>query len=276
MPINRVLEPEIMDSPLDAEDYDRMDHAAVNRVFVDDLLAALGECGVRNAECGMEAGDSVTPHSEFRTPHLLDVLDLGTGTALIPVELCRRCSARVSDPAEPADRRSPINVRVMAVDAATSMLDLARYNVEAAGLIEPVQLAHVDAKRLPYPDGMFDVVMSNSILHHIPEPLTVLREAVRVTKPGGLVFLRDLLRPESLEQLNHLVVTYAADCNEHQRKLFADSLHAALSLPEIRDLISQLGFPADSVQQTTDRHWTWTANRPEASARERISSADGL
>jgi hypothetical protein len=43
--------------------------------------------------------------------------------------------------------------------------------------------------------------------------------------------------------------------------MFADSLHAALYLPEIRTLIQELGFPADSAQQTTDRHWTWTGKK---------------
>ena len=241
MPIPRILEPEVMDSPQDAEDYDRMDHSQVNRLFVEDLLTAIRECGVRSAECGMDSGAAATPHSEFRIPQFLDLLDLGTGTALIPIELCRRLA----------------DCRVMAVDAATSMLDLARYNLESAGLTQRIQLAHVDAKKLPYKDGMFDVVMSNSIVHHIPEPLDVLREAVRVTRPGGLLFVRDLLRPDSAEQLNHQVATYAADCNDHQRQLFADSLHAALSLAEIRELVGSLRFALETVQQTSDRHWTW-------------------
>jgi ubiquinone/menaquinone biosynthesis C-methylase UbiE len=233
MPIPRILEPEVMDSPQDAEDYDRMDHSAVNGVFVEDLLAAMRESGAGSRESGA------------------DVLDLGTGTALIPIELCRRDA----------------DCRVMAVDAATSMLDLARYNLESAGLTRRIQLAHVDAKRLPYQDGLFDVVMSNSILHHIPEPLAVLREAVRVTRPGGLLFFRDLLRPDTEDQLAVLVATYAADCNDHQRQLFADSLHAALSLNEIRDLVSQLGFVTESVQQTSDRHWTWSAAQRRAEGR---------
>ena len=41
MPLSRILEPEVMDSAQDAEDYDRMDHSQVNRVFVDDLLVAI-------------------------------------------------------------------------------------------------------------------------------------------------------------------------------------------------------------------------------------------
>jgi ubiquinone/menaquinone biosynthesis C-methylase UbiE len=218
--LDRILEPEVMDSPQEALDYDTMDHSAVNRVFVDDLLA-------------------VRP-----TPG--DVLDLGTGTALIPVELCKR----------------ETTCRVMAADAAESMLELARYNVEAHGLIERIQLARVDAKRLGYVDDMFDTVMSNSIIHHIPEPGAVLAEAVRVTKPGGLLFFRDLLRPDDLATLNQLVDTYAAGANEHQRKMFAESLHAALTLDEVQDLIAPLGFARDTVQATSDRHWTWSATKP--------------
>jgi ubiquinone/menaquinone biosynthesis C-methylase UbiE len=110
---------------------------------------------------------------------------------------------------------------------------------------------------MPFKDGMFDVVMSNSIVHHIPEPIHALREAVRVTREGGLLFIRDLLRPNSEEQLNYFVDTYAAGANDHQRQMFADSLHAALSLDEIRSLVGSLGFAADSVQPTSDRHWTW-------------------
>jgi 2-polyprenyl-3-methyl-5-hydroxy-6-metoxy-1,4-benzoquinol methylase len=105
---------------------------------------------------------------------------------------------------------------------------------------------------------MFDVVMSNSIIHHIPEPILVLREAVRVTAPAGLLFFRDLLRPETEDELRHLVATYTAAANDHQQRMFAESLHAALSLDEVRSLVVSLGFPSDSVQQTSDRHWTWT------------------
>ena len=221
MPLQRILEPEVMDSPQDASDYDSMDHAEVNRVFVGDLLAVL---------------------SESET----DILDIGTGTALIPIELCQRRT----------------DCRVMAADAAVSMLELARYNIEVAGLISRIELAHVDAKCLPFKDALFDAVMSNSIVHHIPEPVHVLQEAVRVVRPGGLLFFRDLLRPETDEQLASLVQTYAGSANPSQQKMFAESLHAALSLEEIRGLVSSLDFAADSLEQTSDRHWTWSARRP--------------
>jgi ubiquinone/menaquinone biosynthesis C-methylase UbiE len=209
-----------MDNEDDARDYDRMDHTEVNRQFVDDLLAA-----------GLTSGT---------------VLDLGTGTAQIPVELCRR---------------NP-DVTVRAVDLSPSMLDLARANVVLTNLVERIELLVVDAKDLPYGDGEFEAVISNSIVHHIAEPDTVFREAVRVTSPGGLLFFRDLIRPDNDAAVDRHVATYAAGANDHQRDLFAESLRSSLTLVEVRQLVAKTGFDADSVSQTSDRHWTFCARRP--------------
>ncbi len=219
MSLERILEPEVMDTPEEAHDYNEMDHADVNRLFVDDFLQA-GGCGP-------------------------DLLDLGTGTALIPIELCQREDGW----------------RVLGVDAAAEMLELARQNVQSARLEERIRLQQVDAKQMPFANEMFDGVISNSIIHHIPRPADCLVDAIRVTRVDGLLFFRDLLRPASQQQLTELVTAYTGDENEHSRKMFAESLHAALSLDEIRDLVGQLGFPPESVQQTSDRHWTWIGRR---------------
>jgi ubiquinone/menaquinone biosynthesis C-methylase UbiE len=133
---------------------------------------------------------------------------------------------------------------------------------EAAGLRERVQLGLVDAKQLPFDSGQFHVVMSNSLVHHIPEPLEVLREAVRVTAGGGWLFARDLCRPAEESELARLVETYSAGEPELARQLFADSLRAALTVDEMRGLVRSLGFPEEGVRATSDRHWTWTAHVP--------------
>jgi ubiquinone/menaquinone biosynthesis C-methylase UbiE len=223
--IDRILEPEVMDSADEARDYDAMDHSHVNRVFVADFLQSLA---------GMPLGSG-------------EILDVGAGTAQIPIELCRQHPG----------------IRVLAIDLAEHMLAVGRGNVQRAGLAERVRLEKVDAKNIPYPAGRFEAVISNSIVHHIPQPGLALAEMVRVLAPGGAIFVRDLLRPNSEETLREQVQLYAGDANAHQQKMFAESLHAALTLEEIRALVAGLGFPAAGVAQTSDRHWTWSARNVE-------------
>lgn len=224
MNLKRVLEPEVMDTPEEANDYNDMDHSQVNEVFVQDMLAFASE---NDVELG-------------------DVLDMGTGTALIPIELCQKHE----------------DCRVMAIDMAVNMLDLARYNIELEGLIDRITLAQVDAKEMPYQDSMFKTVMSNSIIHHIPEPIECVREVVRVTATGGIIFFRDLLRPDTDEAVKQIVQQYTGQENEHSQQMFDDSLRAALSVEEVRAIATEFGFAAETVQQTTDRHWTWAAIKP--------------
>jgi ubiquinone/menaquinone biosynthesis C-methylase UbiE len=207
-----------MDTPEEATDYDAMDHSAVNRAFVDDFLAVW---------------DGSNP-----------ILDFGTGTVQIPIELCGRAAT----------------AQVVAIDLARHMLHVGQRNVERAGLTDRIRLQLCDAKRTPFADAEFAAVISNSIVHHIPDPGDVLGEMVRVTRMGGLLFVRDLLRPPDEPTLIQLVTTYAGDANTHQQQMFAESLRAALSLGEIRDLVTTLGFDPATVQQTTDRHWTWRAS----------------
>jgi ubiquinone/menaquinone biosynthesis C-methylase UbiE len=226
----RTLEPEVMDTAEEARDYDAMDHAAVNRVFVTDFLGYRATLG---------------PTHQGQKP-IGNILDVGTGTAQIPIELCTR-------------ERS---CQVTAIDLAAEMLRVGRDNVGRAKLENRIRLERWDAKRMPCPDGAFDMVISNSIIHHIPEPAAVFAEMVRVVKPGGTLFVRDLLRPSHEPALRRLVDLHSAGANAHQKKMFADSLHAALTLVEVRIMLAALGFPAESVAQTTDRHWTWQATRP--------------
>jgi ubiquinone/menaquinone biosynthesis C-methylase UbiE len=241
----RVLEPEVMDTPDEARDYDSMDHAEVNRRFVDDLLICLESSRLARAS---RPGGGAKQSLRF--------LDLGAGTAQIPIELCRRTD----------------HISIVAVDAARHMLDLATRNIAAAGLAIRIKTCLADAKSLPFQNGEFDGVISNSIVHHLPEPIAGLGEAVRITIPGGLLFFRDLLRPASEAELATLVDRYAPAAGispgtDHQRDMFAESLHAALTLDEIRNLVAELGFSPSGVEQTSDRHWTWMGIAPARSQR---------
>ena len=210
----RTLEPEVMDTPEEARDYDAMDHSGVNRLFVTDFLAVGPATGL--------------------------VVDVGTGTAQIPIELCR----------------AYFTARVVAVDAAAHMLTLARANIERASLTARIEPRLVDAKRLPLDENLFTAVMSNSIVHHIPEPRAALAEMLRVLRPGGVLFVRDLTRPDDETQLEALVRLYGG-AQGHGRTMFRESLHAALTLAEVREMVASLGRDPAGATMTSDRHWTW-------------------
>lgn len=217
----RVLEPEAMDTPEEARDYDAMDHQAVNERFVAEFLDAHGPC--RGGE----------------------ILDLGTGTARIPIVLCA------------ADRHP----RVLAIDLAEHMLALAVRNVAEAGFADRIRCARVDAKSLNLRAGGFEAVISNSIVHHIPDPAPVLAEMARLVATGGTLFVRDLVRPPDRAAVSHLVSTYAGSEPRAAQALFEASLHAALTVDEVRAIVRELGLPADGVTMSSDRHWTWRWKR---------------
>ena len=214
--IPRTLEPEVMDTEEDADDYDAMDHSKVNLAFVEDWL-------------------QLNPERDEG-----EILDVGTGTALIPIELCRQSSL----------------AQVTAIDLGESMLLRAAENVQRAGLSERIRLLWRDAKELTFADGEFSGVISNSIIHHIPEPISCLVEMWRVLGASGMLFVRDLVRPTSIEEIERLVQFYAGRESPRQQQLFRQSFHAALTISEITELAKKAGIAKCEVTLTSDRHWT--------------------
>jgi ubiquinone/menaquinone biosynthesis C-methylase UbiE len=218
--MQRVLEPELMDTAEDAESYDAMDFSEPNRRFAEDALALVA--GLAQVEA----------------------IDLGTGTAQIPVLMLER-------------RR---DLSIVAADLAREMLRVAARNVEAAGMTGRIQLVELDAKNVALPSGRYDLVMSNSTLHHIPDPADTIAEIARIVKPEGAVIVRDLIRPESPEDARAIVERVAGGDSPKQKQLFFDSLCAALTVEEVAALVRASGLERMVVQRCSDRHWT--AERP--------------
>jgi predicted protein tyrosine phosphatase/ubiquinone/menaquinone biosynthesis C-methylase UbiE len=212
--MQRILEPEVMDTWEEAIEYDSMDFTEVNAAFARSA-AALG-------------------------PVFGNVLDAGTGTARIPIALCQLRP----------------QWKLTCIDLSANMLKVGAQNVEKAGARSQIQLELIDAKAMPYSDNYFDMVISNSIIHHLPDPLPFLQEVKRVLKPNGGIFLRDLLRPETADMRDNLVQMYAGDCNEHQKQLFSDSLQAAFTLDEVEIMVKNAGLEGLRIYESSDRHWT--------------------
>ncbi len=173
-------------------------------------------------------------------PHAIKILDAGTGTARIPILMCQQRPQYL----------------ITAVDLAQSMLIIGQRNVEEAGLNQRIRLERVDSKRMPYPDLEFDMVISNSLVHHLPDPLSFFQEIKRLVRPGGAILIRDLIRPENDTIVNSFVAKIGEAYDPHQQQLFRESLQAALTVSEVQDLIDRVGLSQVKLSQSSDLHWT--------------------
>jgi len=211
---NRQLEPELMDDAQEAKAYAAADFGTVNQAFVDRLL-----------ELTTENTGPVT------------VVDLGTGPGDIPLRL--------------AAARPPW--QIVAVDASAAMLELARKAI-AVSRTGNIKLHQADVKATGLTTTSFDIVCSNSLLHHLPDGLPLWAEIKRLAKPGGLVFLRDLARPATPRQARMIVDQYAGSESQLLQDEFYRSLLAALTPEEIRAQLLQSRLEALQVAMASDRH----------------------
>ena len=177
-----------------------------------------------------------------RIARLLDAerghaLDLGTGPAEIPIRLCALLPGW----------------KITAVDASPSMLRLARSRVREAGLEKRIRLLRADAKRLKKLRRGFSAVFSNSLLHHLHDPLPFWLQVKRLTCGGGSVMIQDLRRPPSRTRARELTRLHTAGAPPLLKRLFYQSLLAAFTPGEVRRQLADAGLDL-KVRATTDRH----------------------
>ncbi len=160
-------------------------------------------------------------------------LDLGTG----PADIISRVKEKRPD------------WSVVGLDASLAMLRIAHNGIrEKAGLV----LA--DAKGMPFPNCCFDVVFSNSILHHISDPSTFWREVKRIAASNALIFFRDLFRPESPQRARDIVEQYSGEESTLLKEEFYRSLLAAYTPQEVESQLNEAGLSFLRVETASDRH----------------------
>lgn len=166
------------------------------------------------------------------------VLDLGCGPGDIPIRFVRALPG----------------CRVTGVDASAAMIRLAGDAVRAAGLSDRITLRceRVQGLRLDEPA---DAALSNSLLHHLPNPLSFWYELKRLVKPGSFVLVMDLLRPESPEEARAVVDRYAAGEPAVLRRDFYNSLLAAFTEDEVASQLAELNLSRLLIDVPDDRHW---------------------
>jgi len=223
--LTRVPEPELMDAIEQAEAYANADFETPNSAFVGHVEAFLEGAPISGS-----------------------VIDLGCGPADICVRLAHRHPSAYFD----------------ALDGSAAMLDCARTRLG----MEPKSVAvriRLLQDRLPSRQLMrrhYDLVISNSLLHHLHDP-AVLWHAIRDSgRPGARVVVMDLFRPESTAAAAELVDRYAGGEPEVLRTDFYNSLLAAFTAKEVRQQVMLAGLERFVVTECSDRHLLVTGKLP--------------
>lgn len=173
-------------------------------------------------------------------PDLKDVhvLDLGCGPADIPIRLARALP----------------ECRVTGVDGSAPMIALGREAVRAAGLADRITLRCERFQDMVLAEKA-DAVISNSLLHHVPNALQFWYALRQLAKPGAVVLVMDLLRPDSPEEAQVLVDRYAAAEPAILRRDFYHSLLAAFTDDEVAAQLTEMNLSRLLIDVPDDRHW---------------------
>lgn len=144
---------------------------------------------------------------------------------------------------------------IIGLEGSAAMLTLGLQRVRGAGCEARVSFVH---RVLPDPDlaglGRFDAVVCTNSLHHFHDP-AVLWDSIRIAAaPGALVFVQDLMRPDTPAAAEALVDQYAPDEPDVLRRDFYNSLCAAFTPGEIAEQLSGTPLAGFAVKPVTDRH----------------------
>jgi SAM-dependent methyltransferase len=202
--MKRVIEPELMDDPEQAAAYAGGDLDGAYWLFV---------------QCFQKYFPGLRPEGA--------ILDLGCGPAAIPLRLARLFP----------------HCEVHGVDGAPTMLAFGRQAVQREGLEHQVHLIHGRLPhRLPVPRSRYEVIVSNSFLHHLADP-RILWDAIHdYSLPHAAVLIIDLLRPASGQKARRVVDRYMPDAPPVLRRDMMHSLRAAFTLDEVACQLQEAGL----------------------------------
>jgi ubiquinone/menaquinone biosynthesis C-methylase UbiE len=205
----RVPEPEVMDDSGEVEAY--------SSAAAQDYLNKIDDTFVEHAE-RLLVGRS-WPGERGRA------LDIGCGPGQIVLKLAQ---------CRPGWHFAGVDRAANMLHQAVAARDQAARR--AGDLASRVQFLTGDGSRLPFADASMDLVLCNSVLHHLEQPGRLFAEIARVAAPGGAILVRDLRRPSRLAYPLH-VRWHGRHYSGLMHKLYCDSVRAAYTLEELEALL---------------------------------------
>ncbi len=190
-------------------------------------------------------------HADFEEPHQAFIDQL---RARLPAIEPRRVLDLGSGPADITIRFALAypECEILGIDGAKAMLDLGMEAVKRARLAMRIRFLCACLPDIAFA-ARFDMIISNSLLHHLADPMVLWDTVKRAAEPGAYVFVMDLMRPDTPERAGRLVERYAADEPGILKRDFFNSLLAAYRPAEVAAQIERAGL-AFTIEIMSDRH----------------------
>ena len=150
------------------------------------------------------------------------VLDIGTGSGLLALELC---GARDN------------YFDIVAIDVSENMLIKAEENARQVEHGDQIKFLKSNGAALPFPDNTFDLVISYASLHHWFDPVAVINEAERVVKETGRIIIRDNKRVYQEPFWRFVVWIGSRFMNKRHRENWPKAIMASYTIPETREIL---------------------------------------
>ena len=166
------------------------------------------------------------------------ILDLGCG----PADICILFAG-----AYPA-------CHVFGVDGSKTMLACAAKNIADRRLTQKITLLEGLIPEVKLPAKPYSAIISNSLLHHLPDPMILWKTITSYAKTGTAVQVMDLIRPPNEAAAQAIVTQYAANEPEVLQTDFYHSLLAAYRIEEVEGQLDKAGLSLLLVRQVSDRH----------------------
>ena len=175
----------------------------------------------------------------FRVSKINDktkILDIGCGDGEIPIQILKRK-----------------NCDITAVDGSEAMLDEFYKKVKNNNITNiKIMNSLIDDELLV--DSKFDIVMSNSLVHHIKDIKSFWNNLIRLTDNNGIILCMDLQRPDDESSLINLLQIYGGN-NLTLKKDFENSLRAAYTIDEIKSQLNEINKISFTIKPVSDRHF---------------------
>ncbi len=213
--MQRILEPELMNNKAQVLAYTEADFNEPHDMFI-------------------QAFKDTFPENKMN----VHVLDMGCGSADISIRFA------IAYP----------NYKIDGLDGAPKMLAQGKLAIQKAQLQNRIRLLEGLLPGADLPRDNYDIIISNSLLHHLHNPDVLWKSIKQFGVSGSQIFIMDLMRPETEKIAKTFVDLYANHEPQVLQEDFYNSLCAAFLPDEIKSQLALEGLSHFAVEVCSDRH----------------------